>query len=180
MQVCPSQASSGTVHLARILVIDAERNTPKLHHTHQQNLSSSYTTPPANASLLSAQQHRQQHPQQQEPLNDVHGQQAWEHDVAYLAPALAFNLGLQHELWPLMPQISLNADRQSLAEAVPGTPHVNHNGQQLHATGIQLLITPLKQCPMKKVVEVPQSGMSFWHSAAVLRCRIRVALPACP
>ena len=98
--------------------------------------------------------------------------------MAYLAPALAFNLGLQHELWPLMPQISLEADRQFLTEAAPGIAHLNHDGQQLHSTGIQLLIRPLRQCLMKKVAEVAQSGMSTWDSTAVLTCCICVALPA--
>ena len=176
--MCRSQDSSETVHLARILAIGAQHNTAVLPHAHQHNLSSSYTTPPPNVSLQPARQQQQQHPQQQEPLRDFHEQQAWEHDVAYLAPALTFNLGLQHELWPLMPQMSLDADRQSSSEAVPGTARLNHHGQQLHSTGIQLLIRPMKQCPIKKVVEVPQSGMSFWHSTAVLTC-ICIA-PACP
>lgn len=178
--MCPSQDSSGTVHLARILAIDAKQNTATLPYAHQQNLSSSYTTPLANVSLQPSQQQRQQHSQQQKLLSDFHHQQAWEHDVAYLAPALAFNLGLQHELWPLMPQISLKADSQSLTEAAPGTAHPNYDGQQLHSTGIQLLIRPLRQCPMKKAVEVAQSGMPFWHCTAVLTCCVCAALPACP
>lgn len=81
--------------------------------------------------------------------------------MAYLAPALAFNLGLQHELWPLMPQVSADADRQSLTEAVQGTAHQNHQGQsslQLQSTSIQVLIRPLRQFAMKRVVEVLQSG----------------------
>ena len=164
MQVYPSQDSCGTVHLARILAIDVAHNTATLPHAHQQNLSSSYMTPPATVSLQPAQkQLRQQQSQQQEPLSDFIVQQAWENDVAYLAPALAFNLRLQHELWPLMPQAPLNADRESLTEAVPVTAHLNHDGQQLHSTGIQLLVRPLRNQTMKKFVEVPQSGGSFWQ-----------------
>lgn len=170
MQVCPSQDSSGTVHLARILAIEAELNTATLPHAQQQNLSSSYMTPPANVSLQPAQkQQQQQQSQQQEPLSDFVAQGAWENDVAYLAPALAFNLRLQHELWPLMPQVSLDADRQSLTEPVPATAHLNHDGKQLRSTGIRLLVRPLRQCPMKKLAEVPQSGESFWQVIAAWR-----------
>ena len=158
VQVFASQDSSGTAHLARILAIDAEQHTATVPHVHQHSLSSSYMTPPANVSLQPAQQPRQQQPKQQEAPSDF----AWEHDVAYLAPALAFNLGLQHELWPLMPPASSDAGRQSLTEAVQGTVHQNHKGQsflQPPSTSIQVLIRPLRQFAMKRVVDVPQSGM---------------------
>lgn len=157
MQVIASQDSTGPAHLARILAIDAEQHTATLPHVHQQSLSSSYMTPPANVSLQPAQQQRQQQPQ-----SSFVEQHAWEHDVAYLAPALAFNLGLQHELWPLMPQVSPDADRQALTEAGQGTAYQNHRGQtflQPPFTSIQVLIRPLRQFAMKRVVEVPQSGM---------------------
>lgn len=154
-----SQDSSGAAHLARILAADAQHNTASLSGPYQQDPSSSYMTPPANVSIQPA--HRQR---QQEASSDFGAQQAWEDDVAYLAPALAFNLELQHELWPLMPQIptASDADRQSLTGAVQGTANQHHDGQshsQLHSTSIQLLIRPLRQSALKKVVEVPQSGM---------------------
>lgn len=161
MQVFASQDSSGTAHLARILAIDAEQHRATLPHVHQQSLSSSYMTPPANVSQAPAQQQRQQQPKQQKPQNHFVAQHAWEHDVAYLAPALAFNLGLQHELWPLMPPAPSDADRQSLTEAVQGTIHQNHKGQsfpRLQSTSIQVLIRPLRQFAMKRVADVPQSG----------------------
>lgn len=162
VQVFASQDSSETAHLARILAIDAEQHTAILPHVHQQSLSSSYMTPPANVSQQPAQQQGQQQPKQQEPQSHFVAQCAWEHDVAYLAPALAFNLGLQHELWPLMPQVSPDADRRSLTQAVQGTAHQNHKGQsslQQQSMSIQVLIRPLRQFAMKRVVDVPQSGM---------------------
>ena len=147
--------------MARILAVDAQHNIATLSGPHQQDHGSSYMTPPAT---------RQSQPQQQQqPSSRFAAQAAWEDDVAYLAPALAFNLRLQHELWPLMPQIPTpsGTDRQSLTGGVQSTSGQRHEGQsQLppRSTSIQLLIKPLRELAIRRAVEVPQSGTLMWCS----------------
>lgn len=156
MQVLATQDSCGTAHLARILAVDAQHSTATLPRPHQQDLGSSYMTP-------SASKQPQAHQQQQQPSSNFAVQPVWEDDVAYLAPALAFNLKLQHELWPLTPQIPTpsSTDRQSLTGDVQSTSNHRLEGQTglpPRSTSAQLLIRPLRELAIRRAVEVPQSG----------------------
>lgn len=165
MQVSASHDISAAVHLARILAADADSTTIGSPSLHQQDLSSSYMTPPAMTTHRPA--HHQQRQHQQQPPN-THSQLAWQDDIAYLAPALAFNMGLQHELWPLMPQVAASAshsDRQAGAGAgaVQSKTHVpvyRQKQPQLRSAGCNLLIRPLRQFNNARVIDVPQSGRS--------------------
>ncbi|KAL3143311.1 hypothetical protein ABBQ38_002150 [Trebouxia sp. C0009 RCD-2024] len=111
----------------------------------------------------SASKQPQAHQQQQQPSSNFAVQPVWEDDVAYLAPALAFNLKLQHELWPLTPQIPTpsSTDRQSLTGDVQSTSNHRLEGQTglpPRSTSAQLLIRPLRELAIRRAVEVPQSG----------------------
>ena len=155
---------SAAVHLARILAANADYTTVSTTSVQQQGLSSSYMTPPAMTTHRPAQQ---QHQQRQQPLNKgSEPQQVWKDGVAYLAPALAFNMGLQHELWPLMPHVAVSpsdTDRQADAGAVQSNTHVQVDRQtqpQLPSASCSLLIRPLRQFNSARIVDVPQSGRS--------------------
>ena len=159
MQVFVAKDSSAPVHLARLIAVDAQQyNTHRPLDRPQQESSSSFMTPPPSLAHLSA-QHSSPMPSQL-----VADQQAWEDDVAYLPPALAFNLGLQHELWPLMPQ--LRTPPHSETQLVTATKPGSMSGFQLEAkaqpsSDINLSIRPLRQATNTRTIDMLQSGVAL-------------------
>ena len=92
------------MHLARILAADASQYSASLlAAAPSQNSNSSNATAPASTA-----QHAQQHSNGNKPRQS----QPWQDDVAYLAPPLAFNLGLQYELTKLQIVMQLLSCRQ--------------------------------------------------------------------
>ena len=156
VQVSNSQDSSAVVRLARVLALDAEKyRTRTTSGIKEQQSGSSFMTPPAGVAQKSAQV-------SSESASQISGhQQSWEDDAAYLAPALAFNLNLQHELWPLMPQLRTDAltDRQSLTDVQVGkVTNSLAEGQAQRSSDHSLIIKPLRLVPDVQHVNVPQSG----------------------
>lgn len=159
MQVFVAKYSSAPMHLARLIAVDAQQyNTHRPLDRPQQGSSSSFMTPPPSLAHLSA-QHSSPMPSQL-----VADQQAWEDDVAYLPPALAFNLSLQHELWPLMPQ--LRTPMYSETQLVTANKAGSMSGSQFEAkaqpsSDVNLSVRPLRQATNTRTIEVLQSGVAL-------------------
>ncbi|KAL0039627.1 hypothetical protein WJX77_003781 [Trebouxia sp. C0004] len=155
VEVFVAKDSSAPVHLARLIAIDAQQyKTHRPLDRPQQGSSSSFMTPLPSLAHLSA-QHSSPTPSQ---LAD---QQAWEDNVAYLPPALAFNLSLQHELWPLMPQ--LRVPTHSETQLVTATKPGGMSGFQLEAkthpsSHISLSIRHLRPATNTRTIDMLQSG----------------------
>ena len=176
MQISVPKDKSAQTHLARILAVDAiqQKDEPTGPQS-QLALNDVHKAPPANTA---------QHAQQEDKLKAYRQQQCWQDGVAYLAPALAFNLGLQYQLWPLMPQSNKPApqDQQALTPAAGSDAvDVAQNGRPapLHvSSSISLTVKPLRQDYQERCTEVTQSGIvrqhSFTSSAMLQRACTRV------
>ena len=147
---------SAQTHLARILAVDAIQQKEESSGPQSQLvLSDAHKAPPASTA---------QHVQQEDRLKASRQPQAWQDSVAYLAPALAFNLGLQYELWPLMPRGNKLApqDQQALTPAAGNNAiDVCQKGRAapLHvSSSISLTVKPLRQDYQERCTEVTQSG----------------------
>ena len=84
-----------------------------------------------------------------------------EDDVAYLSPALAFNLNLQHQLWPLMPQLKAVTQmyRQSMVDAQASSMIRNTTDANFPpSSDVSVVIRPLRQLSNMRTVDVLQSG----------------------
>ncbi len=164
MQVFIAKNSSAPVHLARLIAIDAQQyNTHRPPDRPQQGSSSSFMTPPPSLAHLSA-QHSSLTPAQ--PVAD---QQAWEDHVAYLPPALAFNLSLQHELWPLMPQLRTPTHSETqlvTATKLGGMSHFQLEAKAQPSSDVNLSIRPLRQATNTRTAEMLQSGLALMNMSA--------------
>jgi len=161
MQVFIAKDSSAPVHLARLIAIDAQQyNTHRPPDRPQQGSSSSFMTPPPSLAHLSAQHSSLTSSQ---PVAD---QQAWKDNVAYLPPALAFNLSLQHELWPLMPQLRIptHSETQLVTATKPGSMSAFQlEAKAQPSSDINLSVRPLRQATNTRTIEVLQSGVALMY-----------------
>ena len=169
MQVSTLQGKPKSVHLARILAVDAQHSTASSDASHRQDLGSSDMSPPAQASQQLAQT-KQRQQSADEP------QQAWEDDVAYLAPTLAFNMGLQHELWPFIPQTATSdMDQEHGTNRAQSMlqQQVSHQSSCNPAASshVNVHIQRLKQHDVTRSVDVLQSGMPLWLIQTCHTCR---------
>ncbi|KAA6429814.1 MAG: peroxisome biogenesis 6-like [Trebouxia sp. A1-2] len=156
VEVFIAKDSSAPVHLARLIAIDAQQyNKYRPPNRPQQGSSSSFMTPPPSLAHLSA-QHSSPVPSQ--PVAD---QQAWDDNVAYLPPAFAFNLNLQHELWPLMPQLRIptHSETQLVTAIKPGSMSaIQLEAKAQPSSDINLSVRPLRDATNTRTIEVLQSG----------------------
>ena len=158
VQVSCSPDSSAPAHLARVMAVDAQHYSSTVpSDSSQQGCSLESMTAPSG--LL-----------QEAPKGSCSAsvswsdnkEHAWEDDVAYLAPALAFNMNLQHELWPFMPQMKPRPSAE-----IPPETDVDYStvagaltdGLAKQRAGSKLFIRPLRQMSKLRLVPVPQSGM---------------------
>ena len=160
VQVSSQMDCSESVHLARVIALDAQQYRISVAAPrHAERSSSLFMTPPVGISQYSAEDSIEAY-----AAPSGH-QQAWQDDVAYLAPGLAFNLNLQHQLWPLMPQLRpepSQADAQSLTHAQHGRiVSASTDGQlglNLPSIDSSLKIKSLRQFTKVRCVDVPQAG----------------------
>lgn len=140
VQVRSQHDSQTAPHIARVIAVDASK-----YITHSLTGASPITIPPKLA--VCSQNNFQRHA----------SLVAWEDDVAYMPPSLAFNLGLQYQLWPLMPHVqpSCAAQAGSSSEA-----SLNQTRQTAGAGQDQVLILPLENgpSPLGIQVDLPQLG----------------------
>lgn len=156
MQVFIAKDSSAPVHLARLIAIDAQQYNPhRPPDRPQQGSSSSFMTPPPSLAHLSA-QHSSPTPSQ-----PVAGQQAWEDNVAYLPPAFAFNLSLQHELWPLMPKLRIPTHSETQLVTAGSMSSSQFEAKAQPSSDVNLSIRPLRQATNTRTIDMLQSGVAL-------------------
>ncbi|DBB17357.1 TPA: hypothetical protein ACH3X3_014397 [Trebouxia sp. C0006] len=153
VEVFIAKDSSAPVHLARLIAIDAQQYNPhRPPDRPQQGSSSSFMTPPPSLAHLSA-QHSSPTPSQ-----PVAGQQAWEDNVAYLPPAFAFNLSLQHELWPLMPKLRIPTHSETQLVTAGSMSSSQFEAKAQPSSDVNLSIRPLRQATNTRTIDMLQSG----------------------
>lgn len=143
LQVANANDQGAAPHVVRLIAVDAPRHADQAHPNTDPELHSD------NLSLMPA--------QAQQSL-DAHASMnaaTWQDDTAYIPPSLAFNLGLQYQLWPLMAQAQLQTHSD--------TPHVPSgnvaNCQQIRHGHIT--INPLQDVPPHlRTIQLSQSGES--------------------
>ena len=154
LQVFIAKDSSAPVHLARLIAIDAQQyNIHGPLERPQQGSSSSFMTPPPSLAHLSAQHSS---PTSSQPVAD---QQAWEDDVAYLPPALAFNLSLQHELWPLMPQLRIPTHSEMQLVTADSMSSSRFEAKAQPSSDVNLAIRSLS-ATNTRTIDMLQSGVA--------------------
>lgn len=165
MQVSSSADSAAPVRLARMIAMDAQQYKTRRSTEHlQKRISSSFMTPPPSIANIPSRH------SDDTTTSSTADQLVCEDDVAYLSPALAFNLNLQHQLWPLMPQLKAvtQLDRQSVIDAQASSMIRNSIDANFPpSSDVSVVIRPLRQLTNMRTVDVLQSGNALANCISV-------------
>ena len=136
--------------------MDAQQyNTRRSTEHLQKRISSSFMTPPPSTANMPSQHSNDT------TTSIAADQLVCEDDVAYLSPALAFNLNLQHQLWPLMPQLKAvtQGDRQTMVDdhASSMSRHTI-DAKFPPSSDVSVVVRPLRQLTNMRTVDLLQSG----------------------
>lgn len=149
MQVASQHDPCASSHIVRLIAVDAP------HHGVRALADTTLHAGSGAHSLVPSRAHQQPPNMQTKATADAF---QWQDDIAYLPPSLAFNLGLQYQLWPLMSHPQTEAPANS-----PAAPQVGPTAkvpQSRHALGQgQVSIEPLEAVPADcRHVDLLQSG----------------------